>query len=262
VIDFNRKKGFVCDMDGVIFHGDCLLPGAKEFSRWLISADKQFLFLTNSSQRSPRQLRDRLGSMGIDIQEDNFYTSALATADFLSRQLPGAKAYVIGEYGLTTALQEAGLVMDDRKPDYVVVGETQGYNFEKITRAINLVLKGARLIGTNPDTTGPSEEGVVPGTGAIIAPIEKATERRAYFIGKPNPLIMRHSLKRLGCRREETVIIGDRMDTDVIAGIESEIATVLVLSGVTGREDILRFPYRPDLMLEGVGDILTAAATS
>jgi NagD protein len=186
---------------------------------------------------------------------ENFYTSALATAGFLASQHPHGSAYVIGEAGLTNALYQEGFSMNDVNPDYVVVGDTRTYSFERVERAVQLVLGGARLIGTNPDLTGPSEGGIVPSTGSLIAPIELATNRKAYFVGKPNPLMMRHALKRLDCRREETVIIGDRMDTDILSGIEAEIEPVLVLSGVTSAEDLRHFPYAPHYVLEGVGDI-------
>ncbi len=249
------KKGFICDMDGVLYHGNKLLPGVKEFVDWLKRENKEFLFLTNSSERTPVELKQRLQRLGIDVGEKHFMTSALATASFLAAQCPGGRAYVIGEAGLLQALYEVGFSMDDRNPDYVVVGETRSYSYEKIETAIHLVLGGAKLIGTNPDVTGPTERGIVPACRALVAPIEMSTQRTAYFIGKPNPLIMRDSLKRLGCRREDTVIVGDRMDTDIIAGIESEIETVLVLSGITSREDLVRFPYKPDHVLEGVGDI-------
>ena len=191
------------------------------------------------------------------MDASHFYTSALATASFLATQHPDGSAYVIGETGLTNALYEAGFSMNDINPDYVVVGETRSYSFEKLERAVNLVRAGAKLIGTNPDLTGPVEGGIVPATGALIAPIELATGSNAYFVGKPNPLMMRHALNRLGCRLEETAIIGDRMDTDIIAGIEADIETVLVLSGVTAKDDLQKFAYRPHYILTGVGDILT-----
>lgn len=250
------KKGFICDMDGVIYHGNRLLDGVTEFVEWLKSEDKKFLFLTNSSERSPRELKQKLRRLGIEVEDEHFYTSALATAGFLKSQCPGGSVYVIGETGLTNALYEAGLTMNDVNPDYVVVGETRSYSYEKIEHAVRLVVGGAKLIGTNPDLTGPSENGIVPATRALISPVELATGRQAYFVGKPNPLMMRHGLKRLGCKREETVIIGDRMDTDIIAGIESEIDTVLVLSGVTDRHNMKKFPYRPHYILDGVGDIV------
>ena len=242
-------------MDGVLYHGNRLLPGVVEFVDWLKAENKQFLFLTNSSERSPRELQQKLARLGIMVDEFHFHTSALATASFLASQCPGGSAYVIGESGLTNALYEAGFSMNDVNPDYVVVGETRSYSFEKIEHAINLVLGGAKLIGTNPDLTGPGERGIIPATGSLTAPIELSTRRKAYFVGKPNPLMMRQALKRLNCEPEETAIIGDRMDTDIIAGVESDIATVLVLSGVTSREDLKRFGYRPSYVLDGVGDI-------
>ncbi|MDX2455502.1 HAD-IIA family hydrolase [Desulfosarcina sp.] len=251
-----EKHAFICDMDGVIYHGNHLLTGVKEFLDWLKDENKQFLFLTNSSERSPRELQQKLDRLGIDVDASHFYTSALATASFLATQHPDGSAYVIGETGLTNALYEAGFSMNDINPDYVVVGETRSYSYGKLERAVKLVRAGAKLVGTNPDLTGPVEEGIVPATGALIAPIELATGCKAYFVGKPNPLMMRHALKRLDCRLEETAIIGDRMDTDIIAGIEADIETVLVLSGVTAKEDLHKFAYRPNYILTGVGDIL------
>ena len=253
---FLNKLGFISDMDGVIYHGNHLLPGVIEFVNWLKSNDKQFLFLTNSSERTPRELQQKLDRLGLDVDESHFYTSAMATASFLSSQCPDGSVYVIGDAGLTKAMYDAGFSMNDSNPDYVVFGETRTYNYEKLEQAIRLVLKGAKLIGTNPDLTGPTERGIVPSTRALIAPIELATNTQAYFIGKPNPLIMRHALKKIGCKREDTIIIGDRMDTDIIAGIESEIETILVLSGVSSLEDIKKFPYKPNYVLNGVADIL------
>jgi NagD protein len=242
-------------MDGVIYHGNKLLPGVQDFVSWLKRENKRFLFLTNSSERSPRELQQKLSRLGVEASEDHFYTSALATADFLKSQCPGGSAYVIGEAGLTNALYDAGFSMNDMDPDYVIVGDSKTYNMETLIHAVNLVRGGAKLIGTNPDLTGPVEKGIAPSTGALISPIELSTGSKAYFVGKPNPLMMRSALKRLGCRREETAIVGDRMDTDIIAGIESGIETVLVLSGVTTREEIERFAYRPHHILNGVGDI-------
>lgn len=250
-----NKKAFICDMDGVIYHGNNLLSGAREFVEWLIKGNKRFLFLTNSSERSPRELREKLLRMGLDVDQSAFYTSALATALFLSSQRAGGSAYVIGESGLINALYDAGFSMNDVNPDYVVVGETKAYNFEKVTLAVNLVLRGARLIGTNPDLTGPVENGIVPATKALIAPIELSTGKRAYFIGKPNPLMMRHALKKLSSPREDSIIIGDRMDTDILAGIEAEIDTALVLSGVTTLGDLDKISYKPTFVLTGVGEI-------
>lgn len=250
---FLQKKAFIIDMDGVVYHGNRLVPGAEKFVAWLQAEGKRFLFLTNSSERTPRELSQKLERMGLQVSEEHFYTSALATAAFLASQKPNGTAYVIGEAGLITALHNVGYDLNDVNPDYVVVGDTRSYNFEKIELACRLVTQGARLVGTNPDVSGPTERGLVPSTGALTKPIELTTGARAYFIGKPNPLIMRHALKKLGCTREETAIIGDRMDTDIIAGIESEIETVLVLSGVTRPEDLARFAYRPHHVIEHLG---------
>lgn len=243
-------------MDGVIYHGNQLLEGAAEFVEWLLRENKQFLFLTNSSERSPRELRQKLQRLGIDVDEQNFYTSALATASFLAMQSPGCSAYVIGEPGLVNALYDVGITMNDVNPDYVVVGDTRNYNFENIQRAVKFIFKGAKLIGTNPDYTNPLETGMAPATGALVSPIEITTGKKAYFVGKPNPLMMRNGLKMLGCRSEDTAIIGDRMDTDIIAGIESEIDTVLVLTGVSDIHTPSLFPYRPKHILNNVGEIV------
>ncbi|MEL4105419.1 HAD-IIA family hydrolase [Oscillospiraceae bacterium WX1] len=249
------KKGYIIDMDGVIYHGDRLLPGVKEFVDWLYRENKKFLFLTNASGRSPRELQQKLYRMGLDVDESHFYTSALATAKFLSRQHPGCSAYAIGEPGLFNALHDSGITSNDINPDYVVVGETGTYNYEKICLAVRLVLAGAKLVGTNSDLTGPSENGIIPACRALVAPIELATGRSAYYIGKPNPLMMRTGLSLLGTHSEETAMIGDRMDTDIIAGIESGLDTVLVLSGVTTEKIMEKYPYRPRVVLGGVGEI-------
>lgn len=251
-----EKSGFIIDMDGVLYHGNKLLPGVIEFVEWLKSENKKFLFLTNSSARSPRELMEKFQRFNIEVKEERFYTSGLATASFLNSQKPGGSAYVIGESGLINALYNVGYTMNDINPDYVVISETRDFNFDKITQAIRLVSKGAKLIGTNPDVSGPAEDGVVPATKALIAPIEIATGKKAYFIGKPNPYIMRHAIKTIDCHSEESIIIGDRMDTDIIAGIESGIDTLLVLSGITEKSDIQKFAYRPTYILEGVGKII------
>lgn len=250
-----EKKGFICDMDGVIYHGDRLLPGVKEFVNWLYKEDKKFLFLTNNSSKTPLELRLKLKSMGLDVDESHFYTSALATANFVSQQTHHCSAYVIGDPGLVGALYQAGVVITDKNPDYVIVGESANYNYETICKAVTLVLGGAKLIGTNSDLTGPATNGLIPACRALIAPIEMATGKSAYFIGKPNPLMMRTGLRMLGVHSEEAVMIGDRMDTDIVTGIETGLDTVLVLSGVTTKEDIDQFPYRPRLVLNGVGEI-------
>ncbi len=252
-----EKQGFICDMDGVIYHGNKILDGVREFVNWLIDNDKKFVFLTNSPEKTPHELSMKLGRMGLDVSADHFYTSAMATASFLSAQKPQCTAYVIGEAALSKALYDQGIYMNDVNPDYVVIGETRSYNFEKIEKAIELVRKGAKLIGTNPDITGPTEKGIMPATGSLVAPIEISTGKKAYFIGKPNPLMLRHGLRKLGCHSNEIAFVGDRMDTDIIAGIESNVDTVLVLSGVTALEDIDNFPYRPKYILNNVGEILT-----
>lgn len=251
-----EKKAFICDMDGVLYHGNRLLEGAAAFVEWLQAEGKAYVFLTNSSERSPLELKQKLARLGINVEAQHFYSSAEATATFLAEQKPNCSVYAIGEAGLINAVYNAGLTMNDVDPDFVVVGETSSYNYEKLTHAVRLVHNGAKLIGTNPDVSGPAERGLVPATGALIAPIEKATGSQAYFVGKPNPLMMRHALKRLQCRREDTAIVGDRMDTDIIAGIEAEIETVLVLSGVTAREDLRKFSFVPHHVTEGVGDIV------
>jgi NagD protein len=251
-----EKTGFICDMDGVIYHGNKLLDGVTEFVNWLIENDKKFVFLTNSPEKTPHELSMKLERMGLSVSADHFYTSAMATAEFLHSQAPGCTAYVIGEAALSKALYDRNIYMNDVNPDYVVVGETRTYCFEKIEKAIALVNKGAKLIGANPDTIGVVEGGIMPATGSLVAPIEIATGKKAYFVGKPNPLMLRHGLRMLGCHSADIAFIGDRMDTDIIAGIESNVDTVLVLSGVTAREDINKFPYRPKYVLGGVGDLV------
>jgi NagD protein len=254
--ELKEKKGFICDMDGVIYHGDRLLDGVLGFVNWLIENRKSYLFLTNSSERSPLELKQKLDRMGLAVDESHFYTSALATAKFLASQAPGCSAYVIGAPGLHNALYDVGIVMNDVNPDYVIVGETRNYNYESILRAVAHVLNGAKLIGTNPDMTGPTENGIAPACRALVSPIELATGRLAYYIGKPNALMMRTGLRLLGVHSDEAVMIGDRMDTDIIAGIETGLDTALVLSGVTSRPDIELFPYRPTFIFEGVGEII------
>ncbi len=252
-----EKKGFISDMDGVIYHGNKLLPGVKDFVKWLRKEKKRFLFLTNSSERTPRELQEKLHRMGVDVDRNVFYTSALATAQFLASQKPQGTAFILGEAGLINAMYNVGYTMNNIDPDYVVVGDTRNYSYEKLEQAVNLVLRGAKLIGTNPDLTGPIENGIAPSVKALISPIELAAGKQAYFVGKPNPLMMRIALKKLGVQREDAIIIGDRMDTDIIAGIESEIDTLLVLSGISTRETIKAFPYIPKYVLNGVGDIVS-----
>ena len=251
-----NKDGFIIDMDGVLYHGNNLLDGALEFIDWLQNNNKKYLFLTNSSERSPRELSQKLARMGIVVGDEHFYTSAIATALFLASQSPRCTAYVIGEPGLINALYEVGITMNDVSPKYVIIGETRSYSFEKIEKAVQLVQRGAKLIGTNPDRTGPTEKGIMPATGALAVPIEIATGKKAYYIGKPNPLMMRHALKKLGTDVKNTIIIGDRMDTDKVAGIESEIDTILVLSGVTNHQNIQNFSYRPKYIYDNIGEVI------
>lgn len=253
-IDLIRaKKGFLCDMDGVIYHGNNLLPGAVDFVEWLAREDKKFLFLTNSSERSPKELQQKLARLGLEVDESHFYTSALATAAFVKTQAPGCTAYIIGEAGLQNALYDAEIMPNDVNPDYVIIGETKNYNYPNILKAVKLIQNGAKLIGTNPDLTGPTENGIVPACRALVSPIELTTGKQAYYVGKPNPFMMRNGKRILGCRTTEMAIIGDRMDTDIIAGIEAEIDTVLVLSGVSSAETVKSFSYAPKYIFESVG---------
>jgi NagD protein len=254
--NLKNKKAILCDMDGVLYHASQLLPGAKEFIHWLKKEEKKFLFLTNSSDRTPLELEEKLRRLGLDVPACHFYTSALSTALFLKKQCPSGSVYAIGDAGLIHALYEAGFSMNEINPDYVVMGETRNYDFEKIEKAVNLVLKGAKLIGTNPDTKDRIGNGFTPGTGALIAPIEKVTGCHAYFLGKPNPFTMKYALKKLGAPKEDCIIIGDRMDTDIIAGIESGIDTALVLSGVTTQNSLKKFAYHPDYIFEGLLDFV------
>lgn len=259
MIDFNSKKGFICDMDGVIYHGNRVLPGVVEFIDWLHRENKEYLFLTNNSGSTPKELQQKLARMGLDVSEEHFYTSALATAAFLKEQAPGCSVYVIGEAGLLNALYDAGITMNDVNPDYVIMGEGKSYSLDTLTKAVNLVRNGAKLIGANSDISGPIEDGIAPACRALVAPIELATGKQAYFCGKPNPLMMRTGLNLLGCHSGEAVMVGDRMDTDVISGMECGMSTVLVLSGVSTRETVSTFAYRPTVVLDGVGNIVEMA---
>ena len=259
MINFNEKKGFICDMDGVIYHGNKILPGVVEFIDWLNREKKDFLFLTNNSGLTPRELQQKLARMGLDVSEDHFYTSALATAAFLKEQSPGCSVYAIGDAGLLNALYDAGITMNDVNPDYVVVGESKSYSLDTLTKATNLVFGGAKLIGANSDLSGPIENGIMPACRALVAPIEMATGTQAYFCGKPNPLMMRTGLRLLNCHSADAVMVGDRMDTDVISGMESGMSTVLVLSGISTPETLKTFAYRPTVVLGGVGDIVKEA---
>ncbi len=247
---------YLMDMDGVLVHEEHMIPGADEFIAELNARDTNYVVVTNNPIYTRRDLRARLLTTGLDIAEDRIWTSALATAKFLHSQRPDGSAYVIGEVGLTTAMHEAGYILTDRNPDYVVLGETRTYSFEAITTAIRLIDKGARFVSTNPDATGPSRQGLLPAAGAVAALIEKATGKRPYFVGKPNPLMMRSALRAIGAHSESTLMIGDRMDTDVIAGLEAGLATILVMTGISTPESIELYPFRPSLVIESVADLI------
>ena len=247
---------YLMDMDGVLVHQERLIPGADQFISRLQDTGHPYLVLTNNSIYTPRDLAARLTVTGLQVPEKSIWTSALATARFLDQQRPQGTAYVIGEAGLTTALHQVGYVLTEREPDYVVLGETRAYSQEAITRAIRLIAAGARFIATNPDPTGPSPAGLQPATGAVAALISKATGVKPYFVGKPNPLMMREALRAIDAHSETTVMIGDRMDTDIIAGIEAGLQTILVLTGITGREEAQRFPFLPTRILDSVADLV------
>jgi len=249
------KKNFLIDMDGVLVSGPRIIPGADGFIQRLRKNQTKFLLLTNNSRHTPRDLAFNLQTIGLEISSENIFTSAMATARFLHAQKPNGTAYVIGESGLTSALHEVGYIITEHSPDYVVLGETLTYNFEQITRAIRLIIDGARFIATNPDANGPAEGGIVPACGATAALIQTATGSQAFFVGKPNPLMMRSALNYLGVHSENTMMIGDRMDTDIVAGAQSGLDTALVLSGVTRLEEVGRFPYVPTHILRSVADI-------
>jgi NagD protein len=247
---------WLTDMDGVLVHEERALPGAVDFLQRLSDRGRRFLVLTNNSIFTPRDLSARLSRAGLSVPVESIWTSALATADFLAEQMPGGSAYVIGEAGLTTALHEVGYILTDAEPDYVVLGETRTYSFEAITQAIRLVSSGARFIATNPDVTGPSSEGPLPATGSVAALITKATGVEPYFVGKPNPMMFRSAMNRIQAHSETTVMVGDRMDTDVVAGIEAGLETILVLTGSTRPEQVGRFPFRPSRVLDSIADAI------
>jgi NagD protein len=249
-------ENYLIDMDGVLVREERLIPGADRFIQALQDTGRRFLILTNNSLYTPRDLAARLASSGLRVPENAIWTAALATARFLDEQRPGGTAYVIGEAGLTTALHETGYTLAERDPDYVVLGETRSYSFERITRGIRLIADGARFIAANPDVTGPSPDGILPATGSVAALISKATGVEPYYVGKPNPLMMREALRAIEAHSESTAMIGDRMDTDVVAGIEAGLRTILVLSGITTREMAERFPYRPSQIVDSVADLI------
>lgn len=251
----SRRKSYLLDMDGVLMRGQTPIPGAQEFIARLVETETPFLILTNNPMFTPRDLQHRLAVAGLEVTEDHLFTSAMATAQFLARQRPKGTAFAIGESGLTNALHDIGYVLTGSDPDYVVLGETRSYHFENITKAVRLIAGGARFIATNPDTSGPTEQGIAPACGAMAALIEVATDIKPYFIGKPNPLMMRTALNYIDAHSEDTIMVGDRMDTDVIGGMEAGMETILVLTGVTAESDVERFPYRPTCVLPSIAEI-------
>ncbi|MGO1974302.1 MAG: HAD-IIA family hydrolase [Propionibacteriaceae bacterium] len=254
--DLHPVSSWLTDMDGVLVREDSAIDGAAEFLAELQRTGRRFLVLTNNSIYTARDLRARLATSGIDVPEESIWTSALATAQFLTDQRAGGSAYVVGESGLTSALHDVGFTLTDRDPDYVVLGETRTYSFTAITLAIRLIIGGARFIATNPDATGPSREGPLPATGSVAALITQATGVRPYYVGKPNPLMMRSALNRIDAHSESAVMIGDRMDTDVISGLEAGMRTLLVLSGSTSADEVSRFPYLPTRVLDSIADVV------
>ncbi|WP_019147540.1 HAD-IIA family hydrolase [Timonella senegalensis] len=251
-----KIESWLTDMDGVLVHEGHAIPGAAEFIATLREKERPFLILTNNSIFTPRDLRARLAASGIEVPESAIWTSALATAKFCADQIPNGSAYAIGEAGLTTALYEAGYTLTESAPDYVVLGETRTYSFEAITKAIRLINGGARFICTNPDPTGPSIEGPLPATGAVAALITRATGREPYFVGKPNPMMFRSALNRIDAHSETTAMIGDRMDTDVVAGIEAGLQTYLVMTGSTKASDVNKYPFRPSEVKDSIADLI------
>jgi NagD protein len=249
-------ESWLTDMDGVLVHEGVPVSGAPEFVHRMKQSGKPFLILTNNSIYTSRDLQARLSRMGIEVPEQSIWTSALATAQFLGDQRPGGTAYVIGEAGLTTALHAVGYVLTDYAPDYVVLGETRTYSFEAITKAIRLINDGARFICTNPDATGPSNEGALPAAGSVAAMVSKATGVEPYFVGKPNPMMMRSALNTIEAHSESTAMIGDRMDTDVLCGLEAGLETILVLTGISTREETEKYPYRPSRIVDSVADLI------
>lgn len=256
MVDRSKITSWLTDMDGVLVHEGKALDGAAELIKQWKDAGTPFLVLTNNSIYTPRDLSARLRAGGLDVPEDRIWTSALATADFLKSQNPRGTAYVIGESGLTQALHDVGYVQTDVNPDYVVLGETRNFSFENLTKAIRLINAGARFIATNPDATGPSAEGVMPATGAVAALITKATGKDPYIVGKPNPMMFRSAMRKIGAHSQSTGMIGDRMDTDVVAGIEAGLHTVLVLTGIADEAEIQRYPFRPTEILMSVADLV------
>jgi 5'-nucleotidase len=249
-------ESWLMDMDGVLIHEQAVIPGAERFVGRLRELGRPFLVLTNNSMYTPRDLAARLAGIGLRLPEERIWTSAMATANFLHSQRPEGSAFVVGEAGLTTALHAIGYTLTEHDPDYVVLGETRTYSFERISRAIRLVAAGARFIATNPDPTGPTPDGPLPATGSVAALVSRATGVEPYFVGKPNPLMMRSALNAIDAHSESSAMVGDRMDTDVVSGLEAGMHTVLVLTGITSRSDADRFPYRPSRIVESIADLV------
>ncbi len=251
-----QPNTWLIDMDGVLISEEVALPGAEEFINRLQEQDRKFLLLTNNSIYTRRDLSARLSSVGLDVPEERIWTSAAATAQFLSNQVPDASAYVIGEAGLKTALHKVGYTLTDADPDFVVLGESRTYSFQNITQAVQLIDQGARFVTTNPDATGPSPKGPLPATGSVASLLSEATGKDPYFVGKPNPVMIRSGLNRIDAHSESTAMVGDRMDTDVVAGLEAGLSTYLVLTGSTDRDELTEFAYRPDDVVESVAELV------
>lgn len=251
-LKLEKNLSVLCDMDGVIIWDNKLIDGAKEFVEALLEQKIPFLFITNYPSLTPADLSHRVRKAGLDVPAEHFYTSAMATATFLKSQGAGDKVFVIGEGALTHALYEQGFTITDQDPDFVVLGETRSYNFEMIEKSIRMIRHGARFIATNPDVSGPSG---FPSCGALAAPIERVTRKKPFYVGKPNPYMMRAALRKMEAHSETTIMIGDNMETDIIAGIQSGLDTILVLSGVTEAHEIERYPYRPHFTYANVGEI-------
>ena len=254
----SSAHGFLIDMDGVIYRGSELIPGADRFVRDLLDLRIPFLFLTNNSQRTRRDVVTKLRRLGIDVDESHIFTCAMATARFLAAQKPAGTAYVIGEGGLLQALHRNGYAVVDHDPDYVVVGEGRAVTYEMVETAVRMVLGGAKLIATNLDPNCPTQAGLRPGCGAVVAMLETATGRRAFSVGKPSPVMMRMARSELGLDASRTTMIGDTMETDILGGVQLGFRTILVLSGGTRREDLGRYAYRPDTVVESIADLSAA----
>ena len=256
MVDRSHITSWLTDMDGVLWHEGSPIPGAMELIKKWTDSETPFLVLTNNSIYTPRDLSARLRAGGLDVPESRIYTSALATADFIRSQVPKGTAYVIGEAGLTTAMHEIGYVMTEVDPDFVVLGETRNLSFDNLTKAVRLINNGSRFIATNPDATGPSPEGPLPATGAVAALITKATGKDPYIVGKPNPMMFRSAMRKIKAHSESTAMIGDRMDTDIVAGIEAGLHTILVRTGISDDAEIAKYPFRPTEVLTSVADLV------